>query len=825
MAYDRFLIAPINSGLRTDLKPWQIPEDAFTQLQNAYCFRGRIRKRFGSKYMATVPLSSRLGVQIGTTDVSGDIVETVPGSVFGIGQAFSIGSEIFTVYQLGTPALMYDTGFSAVYTYNTTTGAVVIEGSTPLTPVIFYPATPVMGLTVYEFGPINNQPSFAFDTQFAYEFLTTAWFRSVGTGSTPLSPIWHGTDLNFFWASNWSGITADQTVMFVTNDFVNLTPTGAGNPPPTGLATDDPIWAYSQQFTVSTWTPYSYSPSAAINPNNLQPITVTQTLKTAVAGDTIASYIETALIILPFKDRLIMLNTIENNATDATPYDITDHGTMIATGITPANYLTSTSVQYVNRCRYSINGSPFAVNAWLQPKFVYKPNTAGGTATVVSSGAGFIDAPTEEAIVSAEYIKDRLIVYFQESTWELVYTGNQILPFVWQKINTELGAEGTFSIVPFDKVVLGIGNVGVHACTGANVERIDNNIPDEIFEIKDKNEGVERVAGIRDYYTEMVYWTFPSSDQNPAEKYPNRILVFNYKTGAWAINDDCITAWGYFEQQTDTTWATANVTWENANFTWNSGVQQAQFRQIIAGNQQGWVYIVNARISRNVGVMQITNITYTPGPPAKITLNIINHTLTDGDYIYIENAPSVPNLNGNIYQISFILDPITNVADVNNVNLVLPDDDLTPGGVYDGGGTAARVSNIQIESKQLNPYVSKGRNVYLAKVDFCVEKTNTGAITVDYYPSGTNLSMVEQSQDTLSSLGNNILETFPYALYPLEEQQERLWHTIYFQTEGEFIQMALYFQDFQIRTPAIALSPFEIEGMIWHTMPTSARLQ
>ena len=52
-----------------------------------------------------------------------------------------------------------------------------------------------------------------------------------------------------------------------------------------------------------------------------------------------------------------------------------------------------------------------------------------------------IDAATQEAIVSAEFLKDRLIVYFERSTWELVYTGNQIYPFTWQKINTEL--EGT----------------------------------------------------------------------------------------------------------------------------------------------------------------------------------------------------------------------------------------------------------------------------------------------------------------------------------------------------------------------------------------------
>ena len=85
--------------------------------------------------------------------------------------------------------------------------------------------------------------------------------------------------------------------------------------------------------------------------------------------------------------------------------------------------------------------------------------------------------------------------------------------------------------------------------------------------------------------------------------------------------------------------------------------------------------------------------------------------------------------------------------------------------------------------------------------------------------------MISESENTLSNLGTNVLETFPYLLYPLEKTQERLWHTVYFQTEGEFIQFKMYFSDAEIRNPAIATSPFEIEGMMWHTMPTSNRLQ
>ena len=53
MAFDRFLVGfnDTNSGLQTDLRPWLIADNAFEVLNNAYVFRGRVRKRFGSQWM------------------------------------------------------------------------------------------------------------------------------------------------------------------------------------------------------------------------------------------------------------------------------------------------------------------------------------------------------------------------------------------------------------------------------------------------------------------------------------------------------------------------------------------------------------------------------------------------------------------------------------------------------------------------------------------------------------------------------------------------------------------------------------------------------
>ncbi len=750
MPFDRFLIAPLKSGLQTNLRPWLISDDAFAQLNNVYLFRGRIRKRFGGRFMgngwpsaAQEPNYSRFrialtgGAGVGITDGAGNASGTAPGAIFKIGQMFSIGTELYTVNALGTPAVLLDTGATVTKTFNTTTGAYAFAGAPATTQIYFYPAEPVMGLTNYEVGPINDQPSYGFDTQFAYVFAGGFWNRS-GAGTTP---IWHGDNTNFFWATNWFGIADNDVVLFVTNFHAAI---GA----PAG--TDDPMW----YFDGSTWTIFA-------------PIF-------KVAGD----FVLTARLIVAFKNRLLLLNTIEQNAAG------------------------STNSSYVNRCRYSQNGSPLDIDAFLEK------NQVGYL------GGGFIDATTEEAIVSAEFIKDRLIVYFERSTWELAYTGNEILPFVWQKINTELGSESTFSSVPFDKQILTIGNTGVHSCNGANVERIDNDIPEQVFEIVDKAEGVSRVAGIRDYFVEMVYWTFPSTNQNSAEVYPTKVLVYNYRTATWAFNDDCITAFGYFEQQLGTTWASITGTWAEANFSWSSGATAAQFRQVIAGNQEGFVFIVDADHGRNAAAMQLTNLVYTSGSSSVAT--IVDHTLTVGDYVMIEFAQGITSVNGNIYQVNAIID-------INNVKLATGP--LV--GTYTGGGFVTRVSNIQIQSKQWNPYDKKGQNVYLARIDFGVQRTSKGQITVDYYPSATSVSMVQDGTQTGAIMGTGVLETFPYdpALYPLEQFQDRLWHPIYFQSDGECIQLNMYFTDLQIRNPDIAFSDFEMEGLVLHTQSTSARLQ
>lgn len=759
MAFDKFLIAPFNSGLDTSLKPFLIPDDAFQVLQNAYCFRGRIKKRWGSVLMTSTTtatnidqLVSRLRVNVGTTDGSGNFGPTIvptgsTGAIWKIGQMFSVGNTMFTVHQ--ATGSTFTTG-AATATFNTTNGTLQIIGNSenPNTDIWFYPAEPVMGITTFENGPVNNQPSYAFDTRFVYVFNTSAGWSRSGSGVTP---IWHGTDLDFFWVCNWQQIPG-TVGMFVTNDYV-VNPNGAVT------AQDDPIWILNS--STGSWTTF-------------QPIFL-------VAGN----YVQTCRLIFVFHGSLLLINTIEVDSTG------------------------TTNKEFKNRCRYSALGDP-------TDTFSYYENTQAGF-----TGGGVFDAPTDEAAITGEFIKDRLIIYFERSTYEIVYTGNSLQPFRFQKLNSELGCESTFSVIPFDDGVLGIGATGVHSCNGSNVSRIDNTIPDLVFDIRNANSAIERVAGIRDYFNELVYWAYPSD--NDGSVYPNKILVYNYRNQTWSQFDDSVTTWGYFEQSVGPTWANANSTWQNYEGTWNSGVLQSEALQIMGGNQQGWTFLVQTKSGTNAPVLQITDATISS--TFVLTLKIYDHNLeesdepTFGDYIYISGCQGSVNLNG-------LTLPVNEVLGKDTVNFIMPTG-FTLGGTYSGGGSASRVSNIQILSKQWNPYDKDGSNIALGRIDFAVTKTSRGEVVVDYYPSSSYVSMVQSGSSTGAIMGTSVLETFPYdpKYYPLEQYQERLWHPVYFQTSGECIQIAIYMNDIQMRNRNISSDFFEIQGLVLWTSRASGRLQ
>ena len=271
----RFLIAPLKSGEQNNIKPWLIADDAYEVLRNAYTWRGRVKKRVGAWVMDQGKPEdeqqqfTRLRILINTTDpITGNAAGTVPGTIFSIGQMFSIGADTFTVNQFGTPSnLLFAPGAAIVATYDTTTGAYVFTGAAMGVPVYFYPATPVMAIQLYNFVAINDERTIAFDTQFSYEWtLGTGWNRS----GLATQGLWSGTDSQFHWTTNWRGVSSSSYLMYVVNNNI-----------PDGI----------QYFDGTNW------------------FVLAPPLLTA-GGNTLL----TALMVVPFKYRLLFLNITQFTA-------------------------------------------------------------------------------------------------------------------------------------------------------------------------------------------------------------------------------------------------------------------------------------------------------------------------------------------------------------------------------------------------------------------------------------------------------------------------------------------------------------------------------
>ncbi len=743
MPTDRFFIAPLDadSGLQRNVKPWLISDKAFSTLNNAYVFRGRVRKRFGSRWLGNTQAETRLRVNIGTVPGGGNFVGTTPLSAGvpivtpAVGQMFSIGNQVFTVNVLGSPANMLrsdENAFAA--TFDTTTGAVNIVTTIGIgLPVYYYPALPVMGLISYESGNAVAEQLIAFDTRFSYQY-ANGWER-LDVETTPGAAFWTGDDSQFFWGYTYFGSDAFTKLLFVTN-FNELEPLSM------------------RYLSGGEW-------------NAFAPL-VTATDRMFAAR-----------ILVPFKNRLLAFN--------------------VWTGaVLPGD-------NYINRVLWCQIGSPIAVDAWRQDI----PGKGGG-----------LDAPLSEAIVTVEFIRDRLIVFFERSTWELVYTSNQALPFAWQQINTELGAESTFSVVPFDKVAIGIGNVGIHACNGTNVERIDDKIPDEVFQIHNIDGGVERVYGIRDYYTEMIYWTFPSTEASADYPFPNRVLTYNYKNNTWAFNDDSITAFGYFQSNVSILWSSTTVDWSDP-VPW-SGDVQPQFLQVIAGNQEGFTFIIDSTITTNASVLQITDITVVDNI---VTFTVINHNLSVDEYIFIQDiVDSTGNLtllNQGIFQ---VIDSVANPITPNQFSIIW-DSPIVLVGIYDGDGLIARVSKLDIVTKEYNFYAQQGRNALVSKIDFMVDRTGGGQMQVNYFASTSDVNLLDEAAITGALIGTGNLDTFPYPTLPYEATSTRLWHPLYVSLDGEVCQLQLTMNDEQMRNPDVREADFALHALVFSAQPSSGRLQ
>lgn len=669
-----------SGGLMTDRKPLMLPDQAFSNLQNAYVWRNRVKKRLGtlglgqlrriftatsignSPALATWTISSLYAlVSPAITEIYAQIV---PGSVI-------LTDGVDTFIDQGNGFLRRQDG-NLTSTINYVTSAIVLHRTVATIRAFtatfnYYPGLQSMGIIKEDVSTLGIDQTIFFDTTYAYQY-ASGGFQELVPGTTWTAPNnANGTNTNFFWAANYQGPTPDLRFFFVTNDYINPT-----------ASLFDPIRYYDPAS--SSWTDLT----PAVDASN---------------------FLFQALILIPYYGRLLALNTWEGTA------------------VTPGN-----AVNYFSRCRFSQIGDPTSATAWRSDQF---------------GKGGFLDAPTNEAIVGAAFFRNTLIVFFEYSTWQLRYIGEYGLPFIFERISSDFGSVCTFSSVVFDQGVMSISNRGVIQAGAQGVTRLDEQIPETVFSFEIQNNAPDFVHGIRDFEKELVYWNYlDSSSAQEFQVFPTTTLLFNYKNNTWAQFRDTLTCFGTGQFQLGITWDSQTTTWESET-EWDDSDDQVYVDYVLGGNQQGFIFVYeNQDAATNIPSptmfapsLAIFSVDFTDHPTQFV---VPNHNLANGEIIYITGtlwSGIDPGFNNIIYNVTVIDQNTITLGLWNGVGYTAVDRISTA--IYIGGGYITLFPKMNIVGKDFNPFQAVGKQFKLSYIDFQMDSNllfpSIPAITIQLF--------------------------------------------------------------------------------------------
>ncbi len=740
MPFDQVTIGGYpDGGLVNDRKPLFLNDNAFTALQNAYAWRYRIKKREGSVGMGrlqrNIPAGNYLKTDVTTTYAVNFL--TISGFVSAADNANPGQVTTVNPHNLITGSKVVFTGIVGATGYNNKTFTITVVDSLNFT----------VGADATAYGAYVSGGTFLSNrnrqTVEPYATLKPGSITFTISGAPPriLTDDGNGNLVsNVSPGTNFGTINYDTGTASITTDVAPATATLLSTSyypglPVMGICKQDIITLgidntiffdtkYAYQYTggafqelVSTaptiWTGnetqffwycnyQGADPSIryffATNDNLTDPIryynNTTWTDLVPIIADNPPSAAQSklfqALIIIPYYGRLLALNTWEG----------------LSAGGAGA------SSNFFARCRFSQIGDPTAADAWRSDIF---------------GKGGFLDAPTNESIVSAAFFRNTLIVFFEYSTWQLRYIGEYGLPFIFERISSDFGAVSTFSSVIFDSGVLAISDRGIISASAAGLQRVDDAIPEIAFSFEVANSATNFVHGIRDFEKELVYWNYIDTDNKATtQNFPNTTLLYNYKNNTWAQFRDTITCFGPVQFQFGITWDSTTTFWYQEDVSWDSPDDQNDTIYVAAGNQQGFVFIYeNQEAQTTISAptnyapsLFIFGITPQASPlPAKFT--IPNHNLNNGEIVYVTGAlwsGTDPGINNFIYRVS--------IVDVNTVTLAkwngigYSDLIINTSRIYIGGGYAALFPKLNIVGKDFNPYQANGKQFKVSYIDF-----------------------------------------------------------------------------------------------------------
>lgn len=841
-----YYVTAYDKGLINNVKPAWIPDEAFSTLENAFCYRGRILKREGLQLLGRLRRTfantsvGNSGASPWTFDIlaseaiKGSITHITnfnPGAVTtgephnlvtgqeviisGVGGMTQVNGQTFTITNTGANSFTIGVDTTAYGVY--TSGGIWADATEPNAEV--EPGSVVI--------TIQAGPDIIF-TDLGTGILTSATPGNSGvinyiTGVVMLihtagAGVPTVVSFNYFPSLPVMGIMRQETqllnddpTMWFDQKYAYVRQTLGFNeyaPGTTWSGSDsDFFWGcnyrganpYDKLLFVTNFflqtSPalsdpirYTLAPPSAPAWTDLTPLAVTAT-------DSIFQ----ARLIVAYYNRLLLLNTWEGT---------TGGGVAMAKN-------------YQNRCRFCTRFE--------------SPVLAANWATNVFGKGGVIDAPTNEQIVNCMFVKNVLIVQFEQTTWQLTYIGEYGLPFIWERVSADFGSESTFSAVLYENQMLSVGDKAITASNAIGCQRIDLDIPDQVFDFKNTNFGVKRVWGVRDYQKEVIYWNYPDAQteasNNEPLTFPNKVLLYNYRNNTWAIFRDSVTAFGTYQLEDDDTasWDSLVITWDDNDETWGDVTGDSRFPAIVSGNQQGFVHAY-AYIDPDQPSLTIEGIDLTVSP---ISIKSVNHNLQPSEVILLSGmnfldgtplAPVTSNLNGAIFGVKIVdKDNFTLMKwDFTLNQYVQNQADWTPPvtpmstATYVGGGEITLYPKLDVQTKDINVFQDKGLQTKLAYIDFLCLPYINGLFTVSLE---LNSSQGLQSA-AIGNLdeGNQNVSIDPNPDF-YTTTSEYAWFRFFATLSCQYFRIGMTYNDGLMNTATTHITPFTLYGITAYVRP------
>lgn len=451
-----------------------------------------------------------------------------------------------------------------------------------------------------------------------------------------------------------------------------------------------------------------------------------------------------------------------------------------------------------------------AMNPILVP--INQTSFAGSFVEDVTGYAGFLQAGYDQPITTVSSNEDVLMVGFSQKQSRLVYTGNDITPFNLYVINSELGSEGSFSSINLDRGALSIGSNGIILAEQTSAQRIDLEIPDQIFQFNLATNGAQRICAQRDFINEWVYFTYSSNDANTS--FPNQTLLYNYRDHSWAMFDESYTTYGTFRKTNGETWDELNYfIWNNWNTNWDSGELTIDQPLVIGGNQQGFVMVKGQGTEEDPSLfIQSISGSIITSP---------NHNLANGQYIIITGCLGTigSQVNGKVFSI------------YNQSNNTFTLNPSIGAGTYLGEGQFSVLPIPFIQTKQFPTSWQFGRKTRIGVQQYLLTNSGSGQTTLYIYLSQNGATPYNKGPvlpDNNSSNDSLIYETILYTCpesenigltpaninlqMPLASNQQQIWHRMNTSLIGDTVQIAITLSDDQMSSLSQVGTPLTITG-------------